>query len=234
MNIWQKAWFAWQLRQGIRFCPKEVQHWLQDLPPLKMALQEVSFLALDFETTGLNPKQDAILSMGWVPVTGGRIQLGQGAHWIIQSPQTYKGLEEESIKIHGITHQAMLKGIPLPQALQALWQALRGSGNYSRIPLVHFARIEKQFLAAACQSQYGCCPPLAMVDTFDLALRQFPVHTAIDSSQFRLARLREKYHLPPAPPHHALEDAIATAELFLAQLKYRQDADRLVLSDLLV
>lgn len=231
MNTWQKVWFQWQLRQGLAHCPDAIHAWLQALPPLKTLIQQVDFLALDFETTGLNPKKDAILSMGWVPVMAGQIQAGQGEHHIIR---THHPLTEENIKVHGITHQAMQQGAPLSKVLTALWEALRGEKNYSRVPLVHFARIEKRFLKGACQQLYGCCPPLGMVDTFDLAIRQLPPHTAINASQLRLSSLRQQYHLPDAPPHHALEDAIATAELFLAQLKHRHDTQQLSLEDLLI
>ncbi|GAB6034105.1 exonuclease domain-containing protein [Galenea microaerophila] len=231
MNIWQRVGFQWRLRQALAVCPEAVKNWLQALPPLGTPLSKVDFLALDFETTGLNPKKDAILSMGWVPLMGGRIKVGQGAHYIVHTDQT---LPEATIKVHGITHQAVQQGEDLAEVLTLLWKALRGEEAYSRIPLVHFARIEKQFLAAACQAEYGCAPPLAMVDTFDLAVRQFPPHTSIEASQFRLANLRRQYHLPDAPPHNALEDAIATAELFQAQMKFRSDFEQLRLQDLLI
>ncbi|MDF5496357.1 3'-5' exonuclease, partial [Vibrio parahaemolyticus] len=36
----------------------------------------------------------------------------------------------------------------------------------------------------------------------------------------RLGHARERYGLPAYQPHHALTDALATAELFQAQLQY--------------
>jgi DNA polymerase-3 subunit epsilon len=230
MNIWQKAWFQWQLRQRINGCPEEVKTWLKALPPLSTPLSDVTFLAIDVETTGLNPKKDAILSMGWVPVVAGRIQAGRGEHHVIK---TTASLTEESIKIHGLTHQKVRDGQPLERVMHQLWQALRGTETHSHIPLVHFARIEQAFLKAASQQLYGCQPPILMVDTFQLARRQHASQPLVDASQFRLAALRRHYHLPDAPPHQALEDAMATAELFLAQLKYRSDTHSLRLQDLI-
>ena len=38
------------------------------------------------------------------------------------------------------------------------------------------------------------------------------------SPSLRLAHARQRYNLPPYHPHHALTDALAAAELFLAQM----------------
>jgi DNA polymerase-3 subunit epsilon len=44
---------------------------------------------------------------------------------------------------------------------------------------------------------------------------------AYDPSELRLLALRKKYDLPEHYAHNALNDAIATAELLLAQLSER-------------
>ena len=41
----------------------------------------------------------------------------------------------------------------------------------------------------------------------------------------RLANSRLRYNLPTYPPHEALTDAIATAELFQAQIKHHFSPD---------
>ncbi|MEF1281994.1 3'-5' exonuclease, partial [Vibrio fortis] len=42
----------------------------------------------------------------------------------------------------------------------------------------------------------------------------------------RLGQSRRRYHLPDYTPHHALTDAIATAELLQAQIAHHYDASR--------
>ena len=37
-------------------------------------LAEVEFLALDYETTGMDPDRDHVVAVGFVPVVGGRIE----------------------------------------------------------------------------------------------------------------------------------------------------------------
>ncbi|MCP8690596.1 3'-5' exonuclease, partial [Marinobacterium sp. OS208] len=45
------------------------------LPAADTPLNELEFVALDFETTGLNPDKDGILSIGLVPFNASRIRL---------------------------------------------------------------------------------------------------------------------------------------------------------------
>ena len=56
-----------------------------------------------------------------------------------------------------------------------------------------------------------------VIDTQALALRQLKrQHALIRNGDLRLFNLRNRYHLPVYKAHHALSDALATAELFLA------------------
>ena len=65
------------------------------------AIKDVPFVAMDFETTGLNSKNDDIVSVGLVPFNFQRIYCKHSRHWVVQ-PR--RNLHEESIVIHGITH----------------------------------------------------------------------------------------------------------------------------------
>lgn len=212
MNFLHHAYLLWRQKRTRKMCAwSPLREWLTHWPDLHQPTLHAPLLALDFETTGLNPKQDAILSVGWVPVTDERIQVGKGTHRIVRIDQP---LPDKTIKVHGITHQRMQQGLPLEKVLEELFTALQG-----RFPLVHFARIEQTFLQAALKNLAGCTPPLPMVDTFHIAQTRMRHLPHITPQQLRLYALREHYHLPRYPAHHALNDAIATAELFLAQMK---------------
>lgn len=83
---------------------------------------------------------------------------------------------------------------------------------------MHHAQLELGFLNKICQNLYQQGFHLPIVDTEVLARRQLQRRGAsIQSGALRLFNLRKRYHLPEYSAHQALSDAIATAELFLAQ-----------------
>jgi DNA polymerase-3 subunit epsilon len=197
------------------------------LPDKNTPISEVDFLSLDFETTGLEAKSEAILSMGYMPYKNGRISLAPSTSEVIR---LNRPLNAKSVVIHHITDDRMKTGVALHDALDRLLEAMAG-----KVLLVHYSKIERDFLAAATKRVYGKSLPFMMVDTMMLEKRkldrnQQPIH----SNQLRLANLRKQYHLPPYGAHNALEDAIATAELFMAQLaQYQQGKSNVRLGELL-
>ncbi len=173
-------------------------------------LDRTPILAVDFETTGLNPATAHILSIGHVCIDNNEIVLSTAHHTIVHS---HGELDEENVVIHQITDSHKASGEPLQQAIDHLLVAMAG-----RVMLVHFGRIEKDFLTAACQRLYGMAPIFPMIDTLFMAKRRMDMRTAgYDPSELRLFRLREHHGLPRYGAHNALSDAIATAELFMVE-----------------
>jgi len=180
------------------------------LPDIRQPLAKAAFLALDFETTGLDPRTDRILSTGFVPVENGRIRLREARHRIVNAGIPLKG---QSVAIHHITDAEAKGGCDIRQMMEVLLPAMRG-----RILLVHYAAVERRFLHAAMESLYGAVLPFYVVDTMELERRRLlRTNPHVKPADLRLAACRARHGLPPHRPHHALEDAIATAELFLAQ-----------------
>lgn len=202
------------------------------LPDPETPLETLRLLALDIETTGLDPRSDRVLSLGWVPVDGGSIVLG-GARRFVVRDDGGAGVGDagrgggpggpgepggdgvgQSATVHGLTDDALAAGVPLADAVAALLEALAG-----RALLAHFARIETGFVAAACERLWGASPAFAVVDTFDLEQRalggRWGQHH--QPGALRLWAARERRGLPVYPAHEALTDALACAELYLAQ-----------------
>ena len=97
--------------------------------------------------------------------------------------------------------------------VETLLRALTG-----KVMLVHFSRIEQQFLNQACLELYGMPIIFPIIDTLVVAKRRLDKRDiAYDPSELRLSHLRGKYGLPDHYAHNALNDAIATAELLLVQ-----------------
>ena len=180
-------------------------------PTLNTPIHELSILAVDFETTGLDAKIDKLLSVGFVTMEQEQIKLSSCYHQIIN---TTTKLEESNVIIHQITDEQKEQGQPLKVVVEELLRALAG-----KVMLVHFARIERQFLQQACLKLYGVIPDFPVIDTLVIAKRQLDKRdVAYDPSELRLSNLRDKYQLPAHHGHNALNDAIATAELLLAQI----------------
>jgi DNA polymerase-3 subunit epsilon len=188
--------------------------------------REVEFLAIDLETTGLDPKRDDILSVGCVSIRGNRIDLGSARHRLIR---TSRAIPEASAIIHQITDdQAALGGL-LDDVLADLLEALAG-----KVMIAHHAIVEKGFLSNACQLVYGVPLPMPIVDTQALAKRTFERrHVAFKGSDLRLHALGDRYNLPRYGAHNALSDALAAGELFLAQASHVDGGKKVPLRDFL-
>lgn len=196
-------------------------------PALETPFSEVPILALDFETTGLDAKTDKLLSAGFVTLENEQIKLSTCYHQIIK---TKDQLEESNVIIHQITDSQKEQGQPLHHVVEQLLKALAG-----KVMLVHFARIERQFLTQACLELYGVAPEFPIIDTLVIAKRQLDKRdVAYDPSELRLSSLRDKYDLPAHHGHNALNDAIATAELLLAQISNKPKAETIQLKDLIL
>jgi DNA polymerase-3 subunit epsilon len=190
-------------------------------------LNEIDILSVDFETTGLNAINDKLLSVGFIGVKQQQISLKNSYHQIIK---TKEDLSADNVIIHQITDQQKEQGAPLKEVVESLLKALAG-----KVMLVHFARIERQFLQQACLELYGVSPPFPMIDTLMVAKRQLDKKDiAYDPSELRLSALRQKQGLPNHFAHNALNDAIATAELLMVQVSNMQDSNQLKLKDLLL
>ncbi len=177
------------------------------LPDRATPAGELPVLAVDFETTGLDPTRDKLLSIGFVAVNGTEIDLGTAASFVINA-----GAEVgQSATVHGLTDDQLAAGCPLEEAVAATVAALKG-----RIMLAHFADIEENFLDAACRSLFGAGLPLASIDT--MMLQQKIRDDNNERGSIRLWGARERWGLPVYRAHEALTDALACAELYLAQL----------------
>ncbi|MDJ0621662.1 MAG: 3'-5' exonuclease [Desulfocapsaceae bacterium] len=186
----------------------------------KTTLADASFVALDFETTGLNPEIDDIISIGLVPFDLQRIVCHEATQWLVHPRRE---LTEQTVVIHGITHTDINDSPDLNVILDELLTALAG-----KIIVVHYHPIERGFLNTALKRRIGEGIQFPVIDTMiiEYSIRQKgvrPLWRQLRGQQpisVRLANSRERYGLPAYQPHHALTDALATAELLQAQVAH--------------
>jgi DNA polymerase-3 subunit epsilon len=188
-------------------------------------LSEIDFVALDFETTGLDSEQNSIISIGLVPFNLQRIFCNKAKQWYV-NPQD--NLQEDSIIIHGITHSDLQGAPDLLRILEELLDELAG-----KVVVVHYRRIERDFLERNLRALIKEGIIFPVIDTMQIEgdLQHIQSQGIVNwlkgkqPESIRLANSRSRYNLPAYAPHDALTDAIATAELFQAQVKYHFSAD---------
>ncbi|WP_228266591.1 exonuclease domain-containing protein [Ornithinimicrobium ciconiae] len=177
-------------------------------------MQELRLLAVDLETTGLDPQVHEVLSLGLVPVDGLTIDLS-GARQYAVRPTGAAGVGH-SATVHGITDDEAAAAVPLSEVLPEVVAALEG-----RVLLAHFATLETGFLTAACRRAGLAVPDLVAVDTLELQrriLRRSRLHHHSSRGELTLSASRHHHGLPRYRSHDALTDALACAELYLAQV----------------
>ncbi len=179
-------------------------------PSGALRLRDVPILAVDFEMTGLDPLHDPILSMGFVVIDKGEIQLGTARHILVRA----EAGQNTAAVIHSLGHDELERGKPLEDALVALLTALDG-----KLLLAHHAAIELSFLGRAIKKMGTDKAYWPTICTEQTERKRIAVQQKPDLS-VRLFDARARYGLPQYKAHNALTDALATAELFLAQLSH--------------
>lgn len=163
------------------------------------------FLALDLELSSLNANEGDIISIGYVPVIGGEIVPSVGKHFMISD---HNGVGE-SAEFHGIRDCDSEAGIPLADALHELVEDSKG-----KVLVLHHASLDLGFLKKVGVTY----PKDQIIDTLNIEKKRLGRQQhAIGANQLRLFQCRERYNLPNRKAHNAYVDALATAELFLAQ-----------------
>lgn len=190
-----------------------MRRFLMSAPPDPQSnWRDVPLLALDLETTGLEARENRIVSMGWVLIQGGRIQMDQGRHLVIQSAAPM----DQSATIHGIFDRHLATGIPLQDAMAEFLDALAG-----KVLVLHHAPLDMAFLNQALRSICGRKLVIPTADTMALERARLDRRgQPIADGMLRLGEARKRYGLPSIRAHNALTDALATAELLLAISAY--------------
>ncbi len=174
-------------------------------PDLASAHRDARFVVVDVESSGLDVFRDRLIAIGAVAVDGERIALADHFHVVLRQPVAS---DEANILVHGIGGTAQVEGMEQRQALLAF---LEFAG---RSPLVAFhAPFDEIMLRRAMRRFLGESFRREWLDLAWLA-------PALEPERARSARSLDEwtqaYGISNARRHHALADALATAQLLLA------------------
>jgi DNA polymerase-3 subunit epsilon len=175
-------------------------------PPATTPWRDASWLAIDLELTGLDPREDHVIAVGMVPIESGRVRLGGARYSLVASTR-------RSTPGAVVTHKlrvADLAGAPgVEEVLDTILEELGG-----RVPVFHVAAVERAFLGPLLRRRRLRMPACADTEALGrLWLRGRGIQT---SGGLSLERLSARLGQRAAAPHHALADALATAQAFIA------------------
>ncbi len=179
-------------------------------PDKNQLVDQTKLVAVDFETTGLNAAEDEIISMGFCPIVDNSIRLADCVHVVVKTKQQ---LTSENVVIHGLTDDILRQGMTQKKAFLKFLELTK-----DHVIVAHYHQIEKIFSQKLALSVIGKPIKLSFIDTYLFAQKRMQRRQqVITQKSLRLFNLRKHLGLPHYKAHNALEDAISTAELYLAQ-----------------
>ena len=187
-----KRWAA-----GRRSADERFKEFLDTSPPSAATpFREAELVCLDIETTGLDPATVDMLSIGWVLIRAGRVDLSTAESHVVKP----SGELGDSPSIHGLTDSIVDQGISPGEAMERVIEVLTG-----RVLVVHHAGLDKKLLDRFCRQLFGEKLLVPVIDTLALENRRKSRHHHLeDTRSLRLPDLRTHYSLPWYRGHDCL------------------------------
>ncbi len=180
---------------------------LHDRPPAPLAprpetpLAELSALAIDTETTGLDPRQDRVISVGAVRLQGTRLYRSSTLNLLVNPGRS---IPNRTIAVHGISNSMVAGAPPFAAVAEQVTGATEG------VALVGF---HTDFDLRMLQSEMRHCGrdwlPGPCLDVMLLYAALFP-----DARSLLLDDIAAAFDVPVIGRHSALGDALTTAEIY--------------------
>lgn len=191
----------------------------QKQPTLDTPLHELQAVVFDLETTGFSAYGgDAILSFGAVKVNGQELT---DQHYYNHVRQR-SAISEKITALTGITNEMVGQAPELLEVLHDFFNFVQ-----KRVLIVHGSGHDKQFLNAALWKTSKTNLTHRVLDTMMIAKWLHPGRKDYD-----LDSLLKRYNIKITRRHHALMDAMMTAELWQAMLQEVLDRRIITLRDL--
>jgi len=169
--------------------------------------QSDEVVIFDCETTGLNPKNDDIISIGAVKVKGNKILTNEAIHLFVKQE---KQISYESITIHQIRHCDLDEAIPLEEAIEKFLYYI---GNRKLVG--YYLEFDVAMINKYIKPMFGITLPNKQEEVsaiyYDKKISTIP-HGNIDLS---FDMILEDLGLPKLQAHDALNDAVMTAMMYL-------------------
>lgn len=205
----------WPFGKGEKLKAEFVEEFLQKaqkpIPGIR-SIDQLNFVVLDTETTGLNPEEDFILSFGAVKIEHGKILVRSALEYYPTSPKP----GGKTAEIHGLLERE--EQIKPADFVKHILPFLGNS-----ILVGHHLGFDLEMLLKACKP-FGLEKfPNPCLDTMNFAIRlEHGPHTdwnRIKAKDYSLDKLCKRYGIVTEDRHTAAGDAFLTAQLLLKLLK---------------
>jgi DNA polymerase III subunit epsilon len=199
--------FGWLRRPGSEAALAARREWRATAAPARAtALHALRFVAVDTETSGLDPARDRLISIGACVVQAGSMPLDQCFAALLRQDRPSGA---DNVLIHGIGRAAQAAGAAPEAVLRDYLAFARRDvlvGYHMLFDLVVLQRAVRAALGIAYRPRY-----------LDLALLVPALHG--EGTGWDLDRWLQRYGLRAFTRHDALADAAAAAELLLVALE---------------
>lgn len=207
-----------RLRRGWQQRQLRDSEWrfLVDAPP------PGEWVALDCETTGLNPRSDEIIAIGAVRIVGNRVLTSERLELLVRPEH---GVSAESIRVHRLREQDVQDGVPAEEAMRRLLHFIGAR------PLVgYYLEFDVAMINRTLKRTLGLTLPQEKIEVsrlyYDHVFQQLPPHKQQENTEIdlRFATIMDALGLPTRDAHDALNDAVMAALAFIKLRVLRGEA----------
>ena len=181
-------------------------------------VRDLSFVAFDIETTGLEPLLHRIVEIGGIKFRDNQVIESFDTLIDPQIP-----IPEDTVKIHGIT-DTMVKGKPTVEEVRPDFIAFIKDS----VPVAHNAPFDVSFLAYDISRLQLKTQPVPILDTCSLSRSLFPGFPS-----HSLQNLARQLHIVSRIPHRALSDAEICMKLFNECIRKLGQPDKMKLKNII-
>lgn len=200
-------WLARVLGQGAVLTPEQrrrLDSWRTLQEPADVPAAKARWVVIDVETSGLDSRRDALIAVGAIAVVARQIELRQSYYRVLRQETPSR---TDNILVHRIGAAEQLEGVDPREAMIGL---LEFAG---KAPCVGYnASFDASMLERAARKWLGERLSLSWLDLAWLA--RVVARDAAGPRQ-PLDVWLKAFGIGSAPRHHALADALATAQLLL-------------------
>ena len=164
-------------------------------------------IALDTETTGLDPKRDELLSIAAIPIQGNEVMVSKALYLLVRPKGS---IDKESIKVHKLRSCDLKEAVEPKEAIERLLYFIQNR------PLVgYYLEFDMKILSRYTKELFGFALPNRAIEVsglyYDYKQKLIP-QGFID---LRFDTILEDLRLPRFSHHNALSDAVMSALIYL-------------------